>query len=524
MGNIEKDILFNKFEIIKCYKKDEYSAVYLANHIFLEKKVFLKILNTQTIPDPNLVERFKLEAKILAKLDHPNIIKVFDFGTSKDYFYISFEYFASQNLREFFQKGDINEYEKKEIVIQILKGLDYVHSNKILHRDIKPENILVNEKIEVKLTDFGLAQISNDQMITQKFSVVGTPAYMSPEQINGLPLTVKSDLFSLGITIFEIYSGKNPFFGNSANETINNIISFNERTIQSKYDKFPEVISKILKGLLVSEPESRFDSVSECLNIFGISHYKTKRKISKKAYYVITLPIIIGSFALFYIIFTYISEENGEIQIPISENPIDDSLSNAPNDEVVIDLKDSVVKEPTNLSQNNVSSELILDDNITDSANIEKAGENSILLTKGEIYIKCYPWADIHLNDKYIETTPLSQNITTDPGIYVLNLLHPNYPPCSDTIQIYPSELYSLEINLDTLFGFLDCQVYPWGEIHLNGEKKGVTPLEFPIPLVPGNYDLEVKNPKFNKISSSINISRKDTLRLKFNLTEIERK
>ena len=99
MNNKNAEILFKKFKIISCYKKNENSAVYLANHIFLDKKVFLKILNTQTIPDTSITERFKREAKILAQLEHPNIIKVFDFGMFEEYFYISFEYFESENLR-----------------------------------------------------------------------------------------------------------------------------------------------------------------------------------------------------------------------------------------------------------------------------------------------------------------------------------------------------------------------------------------------------------------------------------------
>jgi len=108
MKENHSEILFKKFEILSCYKKDEYSAVYLANHIFLDKKVFLKVLDTNSIPDSSIVERFKREAKILAKLEHPNIIKVFDFGMFNDHFYISFEYFESRNLREFLRENKLS--------------------------------------------------------------------------------------------------------------------------------------------------------------------------------------------------------------------------------------------------------------------------------------------------------------------------------------------------------------------------------------------------------------------------------
>lgn len=110
------EILFKKFEVISCYKKDEHSAVYLANHIYLEKKVFLKILNTELITDHSIIERFKREAKILAKLEHPNIIKAYDFGTSKNYFYISFEYFESKNLRELLKIRRLTENEGRQLL------------------------------------------------------------------------------------------------------------------------------------------------------------------------------------------------------------------------------------------------------------------------------------------------------------------------------------------------------------------------------------------------------------------------
>jgi len=323
----EKEILFKKFEILKCYKKDEYSAVYSANHIYLDKQVFLKILDTEAIPDANIVERFKREARILAKLDHPNIIKVFDFGTSKKFFYISFEYFESKNLREFLKQKNIQDSTKKKIVRQLLTGLDYIHKKNILHRDLKPENILIDETIHLKLTDFGLAQITHDQNITQKFALVGTPAYMSPEQIQGEELTDKSDLFSLGITIFELYSGQNPLLGKDSNETINNILSFDENRYVFNKTEFPTEISTILTKLLVADPTKRVKKVSDLYSDLGISAISKEHDDNKfnKAKFIIPIIVIIGSVGLFIIYFLYNLEQNPaetEINSKIKEDTV----------------------------------------------------------------------------------------------------------------------------------------------------------------------------------------------------------
>ena len=182
-------ILFEKFEIIETLKKDEHAAVYLANHIFLGKKIILKSLNVSTVSDNQKIERFKREAKILAKLDHPNIIKVLDFGMHGDFFYISFEYFESKNLRQILQKENLNDEEKRNLVIQLFAGLEYAHNNGIIHRDLKPENILLGENHLLKISDFGLAQAESENFVTAQYSIVGTPSYMSPEQISGETIT-----------------------------------------------------------------------------------------------------------------------------------------------------------------------------------------------------------------------------------------------------------------------------------------------------------------------------------------------
>ncbi|MDH7604230.1 MAG: serine/threonine-protein kinase, partial [Melioribacter sp.] len=205
------EILFEKFEILDVLKKDEHAAVYLANHIYLSKKIILKVLNTEKISDQTLIERFKREAKLLAKLDHPNIIKVLDFGTSKEYFYISFEYIEGESLRNLLKHRNLSYEEKKLLTIQLFKALHFAHSNQIIHRDIKPENIFIDNNMNLKLGDFGLALSAEDNYVTSPYSIVGTPSYMSPEQVAGAKLTYQSDLFSAGVVIYEIFTGKNPF-------------------------------------------------------------------------------------------------------------------------------------------------------------------------------------------------------------------------------------------------------------------------------------------------------------------------
>jgi serine/threonine protein kinase len=524
MSSSNNEILFKKFEIISCYKKNEHSAVYLANHIYLEKKVFLKVLNTETIPDSAIIERFKREAKILAQLQHPNIINVYDFGMFKEYFYISFEYFKSKNLREVLSKDKLDEETKKDIFIQILKGLDFAHYENVIHRDIKPENILVNDIFYVKITDFGLAQDSINNLITQQYSIVGTPAYMSPEQIQGENVTYKSDLFSLGITALELFTNKNPFLGKDSNETISNILSFDEGKNEKLFENLTEEIKEVIKRLLVADPENRIGSCSEALDLLDVKVSKPipNGRSNKKVF--VWSSIIMAALVSLYIIFTnlfnfeqksYNIIANSTDSILVTTDKLEDI-----NNKKVESKNENDSSDSTNLAIKPLNNKMSLtNENLTEDIN--KAKTITPISTFGELQVKCYPWAEVFLNDEFIETTPISKPIIKKSGVYQLTLVHPDYPKYSDSIKISEDRLTFFEVNLDTLFGYLYCQVFPWAEVYVNGEKKGITPLQFPIPLEEGKHKLTLKNPKHDSYSTEINIIKGDTLKLKFNMKEL---
>ncbi|MFA7229182.1 MAG: serine/threonine-protein kinase, partial [Melioribacteraceae bacterium] len=270
MSSLTSEILFEKFQIIEVLKKDEHAAVFLANHIYLSKKIILKVLNTQKLPDPSMVERFKREGKILAKLDHPNIIKVLDFGLSKEYFYISFEYIEGESLRNNLKTKTLTQEQKEHVMIQLLKGLDYAHKNQIIHRDIKPENVFIDNNLNVKLGDFGLALSAEDNFVTNPYSIVGTPSYMSPEQVRGAKLTPQSDIFSAGVVLFELFTGRNPFLRDNVSLTLNEIMAYDENEIMKQAEEQPQLIKDILFGMIRKNVGQRYESAEEILDEMNV--------------------------------------------------------------------------------------------------------------------------------------------------------------------------------------------------------------------------------------------------------------
>ncbi len=518
MGS-SKEILFDKFEVIECLKKDEHTGVYLADHIYLGKKIILKTLNTKTIGDKEKIGRFQREAKILAKLDHPNIIKVLDFGTYEQFFYISFEYFESNNLRYLIKDNNLTEIQKKQLVIQILKGLNYAHLNHIIHRDIKPENLLVNNKLELKISDFGLAFSENDNFVTNTYSIVGTPSYMSPEQISGQIVNEKSDLFSAGIVIYEIYCGKNPFLGKDAGDSINKIINFDKNDVSFDQNIFPEDIINLLNKLLEKNQNKRPESAGIALKLLNIIVNETKLSKKKTIFGKRIIPAVVVIFIISMLLVYLNVSYSGKEQKPIKGN---NNIAENKKDELKQD-SNLVNNKMTNSSENKKINTKVdpvqkKENTIPEKLLAEKV--NSKTIQYGEFNIECNPWAKVIIDSVNYESTPLKENVKLAAGRHLLKLIHPNYPVYSHSIYIEPGLLNNMKINLDTLFGYLNCSIFPWGNIYIDGNYKGQTPLLNPIALNPGKHELILKNPEYDNFKKEINVNKSDTIFFNYNFKD----
>ena len=201
-----------KYEIVRLLGKGAMGQVYLAHDTILEREIALKVMISQIADDPDLKTRFEREAKTVARMTHPNIVTVFDFGYHTDGSpYIAMELLRGQDLQKAVRTGPPLTLEQKVvIVLQVLGGLAHAHQAGIVHRDIKPANIFLNADGTAKLMDFGVARLTTASM-TGTGNIVGTADYMSPEQVRGAKVDGRSDLFSVGCVLFELLAGRRPF-------------------------------------------------------------------------------------------------------------------------------------------------------------------------------------------------------------------------------------------------------------------------------------------------------------------------
>jgi eukaryotic-like serine/threonine-protein kinase len=190
------------------------SSVYRARDTLLERNVALKVLHAQYTTDDEFVERFKREARAVAQLSHPNIVTVIDRMEDGGKQFIVFEYIDGENLKELVvRKGRLSVRDALEIALQIARGLAFAHEHGVVHRDVKPQNVLLNGDGQAKVTDFGIARTLTVDGVTQTGTVMGTSNYIAPEQASGQPVEVQTDVYSLGVVLYELLAGDVPFPG-----------------------------------------------------------------------------------------------------------------------------------------------------------------------------------------------------------------------------------------------------------------------------------------------------------------------
>jgi serine/threonine-protein kinase len=257
-------VFADKYEIGEALGSGGMSTVYRAQHLFLDKVVAIKLLNQQLASDVSAVQRFQVEAKAAFDLDHPNLLGVYDFGMSTDgQAYIVMDYLEGESLAEIIKReGTLDLARALPIFLDLCSGLAHAHDKGVLHRDIKPSNVMLvigaSGKQSAKIVDFGLAKVYDGSglKLTQTGEIFGSPLYMSPEQCRGLNLDNRSDLYSLGVLMYETLAGEVPIIGTSVYDTFSKKLTEPPRPFDPDL-LIPDWLSKLIFCLLRCEPAER---------------------------------------------------------------------------------------------------------------------------------------------------------------------------------------------------------------------------------------------------------------------------
>jgi eukaryotic-like serine/threonine-protein kinase len=258
------DTLFDgRYRIVRKLGAGGMANVYLAEDQELGRRVAIKILNERHANDDQFVARFRQEAKNAAALSHPNIVSIYDRGEAEGTYYIAMEFLDGRSLKELIVgRGPAPVAVAVEYARQILSALRFAHRHGIVHRDIKPHNVLVDNEGRVKVTDFGIARAGASQM-TEAGSIVGTAQYLSPEQARGANVDQRSDLYSLGVVLYELLTGESPFEGDTPVEIAMKHLSQVPRPPSALRPELSPELDMVVMRALAKEPDDRYQSAEE---------------------------------------------------------------------------------------------------------------------------------------------------------------------------------------------------------------------------------------------------------------------
>jgi len=249
-------VFASRYKILSLLGKGGDSTVYRATDNSTNNDVALKILKVKTEEDV-FSGQFERETTQLAKLDHSNIVKLLDHGCHEGVFYVVTEFIDGQSLGDIIKQSPLMEESAVDLGLEIADALSYMNSSGIVHRDIKPDNILISDEGEVKIVDFGLSREEDQQTVSIKGEMFGTPQYLAPEYIDGKKLTVKTDIYSLGVTLFYMVSGVLPFQAGTPMALLSKQLNEQPPMLNKISSDISEEFADIVNAMLAKDPEAR---------------------------------------------------------------------------------------------------------------------------------------------------------------------------------------------------------------------------------------------------------------------------
>lgn len=271
--------------------------VYRAHDKLLDRSVAVKVLRSQFTSDEEFVTRFRREAQAAARLSHPNIVNIYDVGCDEDIYYIVMEYISGETLKERIQRaGQLSIESAVRIALEIAEALENAHQNGLVHCDIKPHNILTTKAGRIKVTDFGIAKAVTSATMTHTGTIIGSVHYFSPEQAKGAAVGAKSDIYSLGVVMYEMLTGTVPFNGETPISIALKHLQEEPRPLRESNPDVPPLVEAIVLKAMAKEPDQRFNDISEMITDLRLAQNYLRddhtRRLSREDYPTQVLPRI----------------------------------------------------------------------------------------------------------------------------------------------------------------------------------------------------------------------------------------
>ncbi len=557
------------------------STLFLGRHREMGRLVAVKQLHPHLARDEALVRRFEREARILGGLRHHNIVDIIDFFRHQDAYYIVLEFIEGCSLKDLLaRRSPLPVTAGASIGSQVAQGLEYAHGRGVVHRDIKPANVMFTAAGVAKIADFGLAFAKEALGMTDPGTFFGSPAYLAPEQVRGGKGDERSDLFSLGVVLYEALSGRNPFAGDSPSECIDRVLRLHPPPLPHTDPGIPPGMGSLVSGLLEKDPEKRPRSAGEvCARlepyIFitgeGLARLvadpggyqvrqedqqaldrMVRRERRARAFnrYLAFAAALLAAGALAVSAVKWGLPAAGRMPArrrPPAVSPAPDSLSPGPvpgpapaasgRMRVSGTTGAAVFVDGKLRGQVPLSIEGVAPGRLRVRAELEgyRAYEKIVTVAPGRdldlsvnlepearppgfLALTVLPWAEVYLDGRFVDRTPLSGPVRLEAGKRQLLLRHPNRRDYSRELDIGPGDTLRLEVTMPQAWGYLNVTATPWAEIFIDGERTGATPLSQPLRLSIGEHRIRLVGPGGREWEEALRIAEGETLATRVDL------
>ncbi|MFA6468281.1 MAG: serine/threonine-protein kinase [Bacteroidota bacterium] len=491
----------NQFKIEHKINESATTIVYRAFDEMLHRPVLLKVLQKHLIGDDGLKQRFMREARACAALRSEHIVQVYDLTEIDGAPAIVMEFVEGRSLKDVIAAGIPEPLAvTKKTATHVLRALTVAHEKGIIHRDIKPGNILVSEKGAIKVTDFGLAYVALSPTVTMEGMVLGTPAYMAPEQVRGDEVDQRTDLFSLGVTLIEVLSGERIFEGSTYSECMKKVLVFTGEELKRFDDRSDTEFSDFLKIMLQPKKENRFASAREALNALHDTASSLFEQQSQPVRRKHTLPISLAITAIVCLVIVglvkFVQPDTGEEGPNIQyQTPQTADSANSP----LLEADQRSEKGLDNISHPPVPE------------NVIEKSTAAVSVDSGRVFLNSTPWAKVFIDNQLIGETPIAKPVKLSAGNHSVMFANPAFDPIIKSVTVRSERDIVVTGNFLEHAGYFMCTIVPWAEIYVDEQYKDTTPLTKPIILSAGKHTVRFKNESFADQVKEIVIIAGDT-------------
>lgn len=495
--------------------------VYKGYQSDLERFVLLKILTPAAAGDEELVEWFLQEARLLARIQHPNVVTVFGCGREAERPFLIAEYVEGDDVEDLVGERPLPLPVALYIARSAAAGLEAVHAESVIHRDVKPANLLVSESGEVKLADFGMASGAEEE----GESVRGTADYLAPEQVRGEGALPASDVFSLGATLLQMLTGRSMYRRGSLDDTLEAILHHDPLPRLEMYHAVPEELVRLIGRLIAKDPARRFqdgaavrEAIDQLIRTLNVSMDASGMRAflhDPEA----PLALAAAEPATESTIEESGSPDSEEKPGDAEYEPVHSGSGRGPwiallASTVVFllliatrpDTRPASARETGFVTA--VAEPLVGDTAAVQAGQVEEAPADTVAEVEqsgsGALFVNVQPWASVVVGGDTLGTTPLRRALRLPAGRYRVSLANPDFPTLTREVRVEAGKQVRLDASLWSTVGRLEVSASPWAHVAVDEERVDTTPLARPLTLPPGQREITLSHPTLGRWDTTL--------------------